>query len=171
MTSALVSRLRSGDERAWEELYDSLAAALRGYISRLGAKDPDDILGDVMVSIVRDIHRFQGNDAELRPWAFRIAHNRVIDATRRQRSRPVEVTGDREFDQTSTVIPLAEVPDLNEVSRLLSLLTEDQRAVIWLRFVADFSLAEAADITSRTTEAVAALTHRGLRTLRQHLDT
>ena len=171
MTSALVSRLRSGDERAWEEFYDSAAPALRGYISRLGATDPDDTLGEVMVNIVRDIHRFQGNDAELRPWAFRIAHNRVIDATRRQRSRPVEVTGDPEFDQTPAVTPLVETPDLNEISRLLNLLTDDQRTVIWLRFVAEFSLAETADITSRTTEAVAALTHRGLRALRQHLDT
>ena len=169
MNAALLSRLRSGDERAWEELYDNLAADLRGYALRLGAKDPDDIVGDTMVNVVRDIGRFQGTDAEIRPWAFRIAHNRVVDAARRQKSRPVEVAPDLEFDDRTELAPLTETPDTSEISRLLNVLTEDQRAVIWLRFVADFSVAETAEITSRTTEAVAALTHRGLRTLRQHL--
>ena len=46
---------------------------------------------------------------------------------------------------------------------------DDQRTVIWLRFVADFSLTEVAEITSRTPDAVAALSHRGLRTLREAL--
>ena len=169
MTTFLTSRLRSGEERAWEEFYDMLAGDLRGYIARLGAKDPDDTLGETMVHLVRDIGRFDGTDAEIRPWAFRIAHNRVIDAARRQRSRPVEVTTDTSSENTHAVAPLAETPDLHELSRLLGLLTEDQRTVIWLRFVADFSLTEVAEITSRTPDAVAALSHRGLRTLREAL--
>ena len=170
MTASLVTRLRSGDERAWEELYDALAPDLRGYISRLGARDPDDVLGETMVNVVRDIHSFQGKDAELRPWAFRIAHNRVIDGARRQRSRPVEVAGPADADDASFAGPLLETPDTAEISRLLDLLTDDQKTVIWLRFVADFSLADTATITSRSTEAVSALTLRGLRTLRQHLE-
>ena len=170
MTPSFVTRLRSGDDRAWEELYDALAPDLRGYISRLGARDPDDVLGETMVNIVRDIQRFQGSEAELRPWAFRIAHNRVVDGARRKRSRPVEVASDTNHDSARFAGPLVETPDTAEISRLLDLLTDDQKTVVWLRFVADFSLADTATITSRSTEAVSALTLRGLRTLRQHLE-
>lgn len=166
MTNVLVTRLHSGDERAWEQVYDMLAPELRGYISRLGARDPDDVLGETMVNIVRDIHRFEGSDNELRPWAFRIAHNRVIDAVRRKRSRPEEASDESLLNSRADLAPLAEMPDPQAISRLLDQLTDDQKTVIWLRYIADFSLADTATITGRTTEAVAALTLRGLRTLR-----
>ena len=169
MSDSLLSRLRSGEDRAWEELYDILAPDLRRYIARLGARDPDDTLGETMVHIVRDIHRFAGNESEIRPWAFRIAHNRVIDSARRQRSRIVEVSSDNFLDNAVSPAPLADIPNLDEVSRLLNLLTAEQKSVIWLRYVADFSLSETATITGRTPEAVAALTHRGMRTLRESL--
>ena len=169
MSTIFVARLRSGDERAWEQAYDMLAPELRGYISRLGARDPDDVLGETMVNIVRDIHRFEGSDNELRPWAFRIAHNRVIDSARRKRVRPVEVGNDSLVNDQAAAAPLSEPPDPREIARLLDLLTDEQKTVVWLRYIADFSLSETATITGRTSEAVAALTSRGLRTLRQAL--
>ncbi|MFM8530794.1 MAG: RNA polymerase sigma factor [Ilumatobacteraceae bacterium] len=81
--------LRRNDRAAWEAFYDSLAGELRGYVRRIGARDPDDVLGEVMVQVVRHLPPFTGTSGELRPWVFRIARNRVIDSARR-RSRRVE---------------------------------------------------------------------------------
>jgi DNA-directed RNA polymerase specialized sigma24 family protein len=48
--------LQSGSNRAWAQFYDLLAPELRAYIVRLGAKDPDDILGETFAHAYRELH-------------------------------------------------------------------------------------------------------------------
>jgi len=169
MTAELLRQLRSGDNAAWESFYDQLAPELRAYIVRLGARDPDDVLGETMMQIVRDINKFSGAAAEIRAWSFRIAHNRGIDASRRRKARPVEVPIDDSLTSVPSQTPLADLPDTESVSSLLHGLTSEQRSVVWLRYVADFTLEETAEVVGKTPEAVAALTYRALGSLRRSL--
>lgn len=164
MTDGLVSRLLRNESSAWEEFYDSTAADLRAFVARIGSRNPDDTVGEVMVQVVRDIGRFRGSDSELRPWVFGIARHRVIDEGRRRTRRPVEVQQDPDDNRIVTVPD--EIPDLGQVSELLADLTSDQREVLWLRHGLGFSLAETAEIVGKDPEAVAALAYRGLRRLR-----
>ncbi|NQW60029.1 sigma-70 family RNA polymerase sigma factor [bacterium] len=169
MTVDLLRQLRLGDNFAWETFYDQISPELRAYIVRLGARDPDDLLGETMIQIVRDINSFSGSPAEIRAWSFRIAHNRVIDASRRRKSRPIEVQIDTELDSLPPQVPLAEPPDTEMLSDLLQGLTPDQRSVVWLRYVSDLTLDETAVALSKAPEAVAALTYRALASLRRSL--
>jgi RNA polymerase sigma factor (sigma-70 family) len=169
MTADFLRQLRSGDNRAWQTFYDQLAPELRAYISRLGARDPDDLLGETMMQIVRDIKKFSGTPTEIRAWSFRIAHNRVIDASRRRKSRPSEVPIDETLDSLPTPVQLAELPDIGTLSNLLQGLTPDQRSVVWLRYVTELTLDETAAVVGKTPEAVAALTYRALASLRRSL--
>lgn len=166
MSSSLVTRLRANDSTAWEDFYDSIAGDLRGFVARMGSRTPDDTVGEVMVQVVRDIGRFRGSDAELRPWTFGIARHRVIDEGRRRSRRPQEVLSDADDDLPA---PPDTTPDLAAVSELLDQLTPDQREVVWLRHGVGFSLAETAEIVGKDPEAVAALSYRGLRRLRRLL--
>lgn len=161
-----VARLRDGDDAAWETFYDSIAGDLRGYLRRLGAPDPDDLLGETMVQVVRDIGKFGGTREELRPWTFRIARNRLIDAARRRKRRPVEtmLDGDEPSAGTLDVDPVS-----NDISTLLDALTPDQREAVWLRYVADLPVTEVAAIMGKAPDAVAALTHRAMARLRRTL--
>ena len=168
-TADFLDRLRSGDNSSWQSFYDQLAPELRAYIARLGARDPDDLLGETMMQIVRDINKFSGTPTEIRAWSFRIAHNRVIDASRRRKSRPSEVPIDGTLESLPTPIPLAEPPDIGTLSNLLQGLTPDQRSIIWLRYVTELTLEETAEVVGKTPEAVAALTYRALASLRKSL--
>ena len=165
-TDPFIARLRAGDDSAWESFYDSISGDLRGYLVRLGARDPDDLLGETMVHVVRDIGRFTGSGDELRPWTFRIARNRMIDASRRRQRRPVETILDSDEVATGASEP---EPMSEDLAVLLSTLTPDQREAVWLRYVVDLSLAEVASIMGKAPDAVAALTHRALRRLRAAL--
>ena len=169
MTAEFLEQLRSGDNAAWESFYDQLAPELRAYIVRLGAKDPDDLLGETMMQIVRDINKFSGNSTEIRAWSFRIAHNRVIDASRRRKTRPAEVSFDETFDPASDQVPLTEVPVTGKLSDLLEGLTDEQKSVVWLRYVSELTLDETAEVVGKSPEAVAALTYRALTSLRRSL--
>ncbi len=158
--------LKVRDRDAWESLYDALAPDLRSFVQRIGAKDPDDIVGETMLNIVRDIASFKGNVDELRPWAFRIARNRVIDAARRQKSRPQEVAlADSDSELPSVTDSLGEI-DLSLLTQVLDLLTPEQRETLWLRYAMDFSLETTAEIMGSSPDAVASMAYRALSRLR-----
>lgn len=156
--------LRAHDQAAWAGFYDANAADIRAFVRRIGARDPDDILGETMVQVVRDIGKFTGSLGDLRAWTFSIARHRVIDEARRRQSRPVEVEqGDADVAAPGTDFVM---PELVTLSALLDGLTPDQKEVVWLRFGADLSVEETARVMGRNPGAVAALTMRALRRLR-----
>ena len=84
----LLDAMRRGSDSAWADAYDILAGDLRSYIGRLGAQSPDDVLGETMVQLVRDMKKFRGSPNEFRPWAFTVARHRVLDDARKRARRP-----------------------------------------------------------------------------------
>lgn len=149
-----------------EEAYRALAPAVLGYLRVQRAPDPEDILGEVFFQVARDVPRFTGDDAALRNWVFSIAHNRLLDALRRQARRP-QIAGWAVPDAPS---PPAPDPLDPELVAALDRLTPEQREVVVLRFVADLPLADVAAITGRRIGAVKAMQHRALETLSHLLD-
>jgi RNA polymerase sigma-70 factor, ECF subfamily len=161
--------LKNRDRRSWELLYDELAPDLRGFAQRIGASDPDDIVSETMLHIVRDVDSFTGTIDELRPWAFRIARHRVIDVKRRAKRRPTEVALTAPHDFATHLGPESRGLDLSKVSEALNALTPEQREVLWLRYAMDFSLGTTAEIMGSTPDAIASMAYRALTRLRQML--
>ena len=156
------------------QLYRALAPAVLGYLRSQRVPDPEDVLGDVFLSVARDLGRFSGDDAALRRWVFSIAHNRAMDAHRRaakQRSaleaeRMAAGSGSPEAG-SSGAAPRPPDPLDPELVEALATLSPDQREVVVLRFVADLPLEAVARITGRRVGAVKALQHRALENLRK----
>jgi RNA polymerase sigma-70 factor (ECF subfamily) len=147
------------------DVYAALAPAVLGYLRAQRAAEPDDLLGEIFLQVVRDLPRFRGDDAARRRWVFTIAHHRLVDARRRAGRRPVLDGG-----------PLPELcspppPDPldPELVRALGELTDDQREVVALRFVADLSIDVVATLTGRSPGAVKSLQHRALLVLAEQL--
>jgi RNA polymerase sigma-70 factor (ECF subfamily) len=146
-------------------VYRRLAAPVLGYLRASGARDPEDRLGEVFLQVARDLDGFADLDDPdaVRRWVFTIARNRVLDAARRERRRPREVLGDApEVAAAAAVEPV----DAALLAGLRAL-TDDQREVLALRFVADLALEDVARLTGRSTGAVKALQHRALENLRR----
>jgi RNA polymerase sigma factor (sigma-70 family) len=166
---------RAGADWAWARLYEDLAPVLLGYLRVHGAPEPEDLLGETFLQVVRDLERFDGDEAAWRSWVFTIAHRRLVDDRRRRGRRPVAPADDAVLDDALPPVRGGE-PDALErlgteqVLRLLDGLTEDQRDALALRFVAGLSLPEVAEAMGRSANATKALQRRGLRTLRRHLE-
>ena len=115
------------------DVYRALAPAVLGYVRSQRAAEPEDLLGEVFLQVVRDLPRFKGDDAALRRWVFTIAYHRLVDARRRSGRRPA-------FDDSPLPelcsAPPADLLDTDLV-RALCELTAEQREVVALRFVAD----------------------------------
>jgi RNA polymerase sigma-70 factor (ECF subfamily) len=164
-----VAMLQNHHTKAWEHLYDLLSCDLRSFVQRIGATSPDDIVSETMLNIVRDINSFHGTWEELRPWAFRIARHRVIDAARLHKRRPEQVPLADTSLESFSVHSDGNNVDLSGLAHAFEQLSQEQREVLWLRYVLDFSLATTSEIMGSTPDAVASMAHRALGRLRQIL--
>ena len=148
-----------------EDVYERLSPAVLGYFRGRGVHDPADLTGDVFVRVTRGLPRFQGDAAALRRWVFTIAHHRMVDEYRRP---------DRDLHVWTSDVP--NQPGIEagagdaDLVRALSMLTDDQREVVVLRFVADLALGDVAKIVGKRTGAVKMLQARGLERLREQLE-
>ncbi|HLF39947.1 MAG TPA: sigma-70 family RNA polymerase sigma factor [Acidimicrobiia bacterium] len=154
-----VSRRDAGD------VYRALAPAVLGYLRAERAPDPDDLLGEVFLHVVKALPRFRGDDAALRRWVFTIAHHRIVDARRRSSRRP-RTTDAPVPDAAATEPAGAGDPDLIDA---LACLTAEQREVVVLRFVVDLPIEAVAKMTRRSPGAVKSLQHRALDALAEQL--
>jgi RNA polymerase sigma factor (sigma-70 family) len=165
---------RTGAEWAWADLYRGSAPAVFGYLRARGASEPGDLLGEVFLQVVRDLHRFRGGEREFRAWVFRIAHNRLVDDVRRRRRRPNEepiedfaAEGARVADGEEEA--LAALAD-QHVRRIFSHLSPDQQSVLLLRILGDLTVEQVARVLGKRPGAVKALQRRGLATLARELE-
>lgn len=156
------------DGRRVEDVYDALSGPVLGYFRSHRMADPEGLTGDVFVAVAERFSSFEGDEAALRRWVFTIAHHRRVDAIRRERVRslhkvdgpPPEGTGPEDWSDPFD-------PDLVAA---LDALTDDQRDVVVLRFVADLPVAEVAQLTGHSPGAVKMLQHRALTALSVRLE-
>lgn len=170
---AVLTAARTGAEWAWTEIYRDLSPVVLGYLRGQRAPNPEDLVSEIFLQVVRDLDRFSGNEANFRSWLFTIAHHRLIDARRKQQRRPSDAT---EIDEIDRALPPdhaeSEAVDnlTNEEIRLLfEVLSEDQRAVLLLRVMGGLTIGEIAEIVDKRPNAVKALQRRGINALRAEL--
>lgn len=144
--------------------YEAWAPAVAGYFRAHRIRDAEDLTGDVFVNVARGISKFRGDDDAFRRWVFTIAHHRLIDEYRRVGRTP-----------ETTMADVPEVPALQtplvdeELVAALATLTDEQRQVVTLRFLADLSLRDVAKILDKRAGAVKMLQARGLEALKAAL--
>jgi len=171
---SVLDAARAGANWAWERIYDSLAPTLIGYLRARGAPDPDGVAGDVFAQLVRDIGRFEGDEAGFRSWVFVMAHHRLLDDLRRRRRRPESAAGPEAFsdleDPGNVESDVVDAITRSELRVLIDALTPAQRDVILLRVFGGLKVEEVAEAIGRRPGAVKALQRRGLETLRAKLE-
>jgi RNA polymerase sigma-70 factor (ECF subfamily) len=172
--SRLIERAKACDEEALGELYRRHADAIFRYVYfRVGDQAvAEDMLGDVFVRALEGLPSYQDTGRPFEAWLYRIAHARVVDHYRRQRSRNVAPL-DEELAAGEEADP-HQLAAFREESRqaweAVNCLTEDQQQVISLRFIVGYSTAEVASLLGKTEGAVKALQHRALASLRRLLE-
>ena len=170
--TSLLEAASEGSEDAWQELYSGLAPVVLGYLRANGSPDPEDVLSEVFLQVARDLVKFDGDEQGFRSWVFTIAHHRLIDARRHSARRPVELSPeppepmDRAEDAADEAL---ERIGNEEVRRVLSILSTDQRTVLLLRVVGDMSIDDVATAVGKRPGAVKALQRRGLAAIKREL--
>ena len=116
----------------------------------------------------RKLHTFRG-DAKLSTWIARIARNRCLNLLAR---KPVETEPINETDAVLTTNPGAELDRSSRVAlvhRQLERLAPNDRLVLTLYHLHDFSVAEIAAVLEKPTGTVKSDLYRARRRLHAHL--
>lgn len=164
---------RAGSEWAWRNLYRDLAPVLLRYLRARGASEPEDLMGDVLVLVVRKLEQFSGNEDDFRGWVVTIAHHRLIDDARSRARRPVDPVTDEVLSAAGgSDDPEREVLNRlasDELRRAIRTLSPDQQDVVFLRLIAGLSINEVATALGKKPGAVKTLQARAVAALRRNL--
>lgn len=154
----LLNNYLSGDCSAISQLIERHSRRVRDYI-RMMVKDvdlADDIMQETFIKAVRfiDEGRYTDNGKFL-SWVLRIAHNRVLDYFRQQKSaRTVnesdagyDVLGSMRFAEQNIEDKMVAEQIETDVRRMIEFLPDEQREVVQLRYYSGLSFQEIADQT------------------------
>lgn len=183
--NALVEALRSGSDRAYEELVRTYAGRMLAVTRRI-LRDEDearDALQEAFISAYKAIGKFKGESA-LSTWLHRIAVNAALmrQRSRKRRSEePIEKflpsyddRGHREIPDddwrhaSDKVIERKQTSAL--VRSLIDQLPDSHRTVLILRDIEELSTNEAARALNITPNAVKVRLHRARQALRELLN-
>lgn len=168
---AALQLARQGDALGFNQLFHAHADALRGFARLRGAADPDELANTVLFDAFRSLANFDGNASAFRSWVFRIARNKIVDAHRAAAARPrsagVTVTDADIAPAGGADLTALHHLGIGHLAPAFDQLTDEQRELIVLRFVADLSLDETAAALDKPLTAVKAMQRRALATLRR----
>jgi RNA polymerase sigma-70 factor, ECF subfamily len=163
-----LARARSGDDAGFLELWRALQPRLLRYLHVLGCDDPDDVASETWLQVVRDLHRFAGDDEDFRRWLFAVGRHRAIDAARartRRRVSPVADGLDALADGQMVEDQVLDGMSVRQAVAMLGGLSPDQAEAVALRVIAGLDTPAVASILGKSTGAVRVALHRGLRAL------
>lgn len=170
---ALVERACAGDLRAVETLYSIHVTRIYRWVM-IKVRNPDeaeDITGEIFEKMVKALPNYEYRGVPFQSWLYQIASNQIKDHYRRSGSRPSTPIEDMDFaDPQAGPEGLTEHRlVLDEVYEAVKKLPEAQRRVIELRFGADRSVRETAEILRKSENNVKVLQHKALDRLKKLL--
>jgi len=145
---ALIGRVAGGDSAAFERLYRGYYPRLRRFLERLTRRPQivDEIVNDTMLVVWRRASSFNLR-SKVSTWIFGIAFRRALKALKRI-DDPIDFEPD-EYEDRACIGPETSMQRHEtraRITRALSALSADHRAVIELTYFDGRSCAEIADV-------------------------
>lgn len=169
--------VRAGDPDAVGTVYVTLADRLLGYLSARvrDRATAEDLLELTFMELLQKGRTIRGGPASIKVWLFRSAHFNALDHHRKVARRGEELYADPVLLETIEDSPgpedLAVSSDTTRrVRRAMRELSEDQRQVLLLRYVAGLTAPEVGAVLGKSDGAVRSLQHRGERSLARLLE-
>jgi len=163
----LVVRSQIGDESAFAELLARCGPRLLLFTQRMMQSSPEqvpDLAQEIWVAIFRALPGLL-DASKFRPWAFRIARDRIYREYRR-RKLPVQPLEETHLAERLETDESAAPTDLEELRHCLDAISPQHREALMLRFFEEMSYEEIARVTGATVGTVRSRIHYGKRALR-----
>lgn len=170
----LLRGIRSLDQAALGAVFDAYYPRLYRYIYQHTRHQTtaEDLAAEVFTRLLEQLAGGRGPRQHLQAWLYRVAHNLVVDESRRRAHRDHEPLDEwQAVGQQNVEAEVMQSMAWQRVRAALAELTYQQRAVIVLKFVEGLSNKEVARVLDTSEGAVKSLQHRGLAAMRRALET
>jgi RNA polymerase sigma factor (sigma-70 family) len=152
----IVDALRAGDDEAMAIITERYRDRLVAYVRRMSAgADAEDVVQDVLTRAFLAL-RVDDRPMALRPWLYRVAHNRCLDVLRKPVPLPTDEV-DRGATSTSLGEQVAGRERLRQVVADIQGLPDQQRSALIIRELEGLSYEELADALETTVPAIKSL--------------
>jgi len=175
--ATLVERMRSGQERALEELYEATVGKLYALASAIlrSAEDTEEIVCETYAYAWANAARFDAARANVLGWLLMLCRSRALDRLRQRRAtaNALDLVAMRETDSLGSDQPydiLSLMQRRTRVHTALSQLTPERRHLVSLAFLQGLSHQEIAEATSLPLGTVKSHVRRALAQLREALE-
>jgi len=172
--SALIERMRTGDEAALSTLYDRYSAMLFGMLVRIlrDQQAAEEVLQDLFLQLWRNAAQFDAARGSLPAWLMVIGRNRAISRLRGRRDR--EVLEENEGDYANTFASGQNIEDeaqraqvARNISAAMQQLPVEQRQAVELAYFEGMTQSEIASQTGIPLGTVKTRVRTAMQTLRQ----
>jgi RNA polymerase sigma-70 factor, ECF subfamily len=157
--SNLVQRMLRGEQRAFDEFFDSYASRIAAFASRRSSLDAaplEDVVQLTMIHAIRSLATFRGGSS-LFTWLCQICRNQLIDARRKADRQPkAQSLDDLSKRPTADIVELVNYRDPLEectedsnrdaVRRTINKLPANYARILELRFGDELTVPEIASL-------------------------
>lgn len=155
----LIGRYLKGDHASLESLIQRHQQRIFGYILMMvkNKELADDLFQDTFIKVINTLKSGSYNEeGKFLQWVMRIAHNLIIDHFRKSSRIPVFENSKEDFDIFETLdisddsIEEKMITEQihNDLKRLIELLPEEQKEVLYMRHYARMSFKDIAEVTN-----------------------
>ena len=148
--AGLLRRSARGDQQAFAELYDAVAARVHGLVLRV-VRDPaqaDEVTQEVFLEIWRTASRFDPHRGSPIAWLLTIAHRKGVDRVRSAEAATRRDTTyhdrTRSVDHDVTAEAATAALEARRVRQAMTTLTEVQREALELAYFGGYTHTEVA---------------------------
>jgi RNA polymerase sigma factor (sigma-70 family) len=159
------------DPVAFGRLYDHYVQPVYRYIySRVGTvHETEDITSQTFMAAYESLGRYRER-GHFSAWLFRIARSKMNDHFRRSRREVgLEAAGEI-LEREDALGVLIRAEELSRIRFLIRRLNEEEQELIRLRYVADLSFAEIAELLGKREDAVKKSVYRLLARLKSQME-
>jgi RNA polymerase sigma-70 factor (ECF subfamily) len=157
------------DRKMVAELYEENSDALYRYAYRyLGDQDlAEECVADVFMHFIKRVQTETSYENNFRAYLYRSAHNWIVDRYRSGKHTLLQADEEIPDSDTNVEEGLLQQIKVEKLKKALMRLPEEQRMVIELRYMENWSHKEVSSFLGKTVEATRALQHRSMVTLRE----
>lgn len=159
------------DPAAFGRLYDTFVQPIYRYVfSRVAnAHAAEDVTSQTFMAAYESLPRYRER-GQFSAWLFRIAQSKINDHFRRSRREVGLEAAGKLFEREDGLGALVHAEELKRIRLLIENLSAEEQELIRLRYVADLSFAEMAELLGRREEAVKKSLYRLLARLKGHME-
>ncbi len=168
--TALMQLTLDGDKTAYQEFLTQVSRYLRRFIARsIPASDVEDVLQEVLISIHKARHTYDGKRAVL-PWVSAIARYRISDYLRQHYAAMRQSQVDLADVEDFIAAPVTETSETGEsILEEVGQLPERQQKILYLLHTEGYTAKEVGAKLGMRESAVKVAAHRAYKVIRARL--